>query len=88
MGKEAKNEDRPFGKDGPRVTILSKDEIPKDNSRLTTTGLRILAEDLGMLTDYASFERMIATLRGEGYIEVIPSSGRVRLTEKGERELR
>jgi len=94
MKNEHKNQsnERPFGPDGPRVTLMPKEFVPAPGSELTSFGMRILRElpyskkgkgRVGMGT------LIVDTLRGggdyAGYVGMIKSlaeGGYLDLNEK------
>jgi len=94
-------ENRPFVPDSPRVIPIQDKYIPKEGSKLTVWGMRILwgikesgssigtrtlADILGSLGDYSGYMNMINSLKENGYIKVNRNSY-VSLTRKGQKEL-
>lgn len=90
---------RPWGEDGPLVVPVEPQNIPPENSDLTTWGMRILrgvsrsgtgvrqlAENLNSLGDYGGFMHMIDQLVESGYLTKDANSY-VYLTDKATQEL-
>lgn len=96
--------DRPFGPNGPRVTLLPDRETPRPHSQLSSYGLRILnnlprSEEAPPVGDRTLIERIGGLGDYSGSSKMIDElvehgylnkdeNGRVSLTEKGRNELR
>jgi hypothetical protein len=94
---------KPFGPEGPTVSITPRNEMPKEDSELTywslrilrhippekghKVGIRTLADTLNTLGDYSGYVGMVNDLVEHGYLKKDKKTSELSLTNKGRKEL-